>query len=467
MKIVMTSKVLFLGALASLAFVSCSEKDVYDAERTLAEKTVDYNANFIEKYGDVDPNQTWDFTSGAQLNTRAGITEIKTTQISGIDFGIQKNFTSQTITKNSAIYEAIGDVLPEGEAKTGEKVVLLAPSNSFWIFPISVSGQWTHEMKVKIGNESPVTVYNKTWTDYSHPWVNGMYLSSSLFDNRTVSMPGLYVEAPVGTPIQIYLDNVKSGNTKKPSVGTHNGQAIYLDVPESVKLELPFTLLDDAVIKYIGIEDQYNEQTQSPAGDKDYNDVVVAIVGNPSVPEEITITEGEYTIPTIISKRYMVEDLGTLDDFDFNDVVVDVFQETNETHKVTYTNGVPTGDEVTNTDIKQYAIMRAMGGTLDFVLNVGQTSWRKSTADNGKFNPKVMYNTEDPDYNAELSRFDVTGWNPDDNNISVTVYGTSESVYTIQFPKAGTVPMVIAVDNDMQWMLERVSVPDSWWYIPE
>ena len=67
---------------------------------------------------------------------------------------------------------------------------------------------------------------------------------------------------------------------------------------------------------------------------------------------------------------------------------------------------------------------------------------------------------------SELAKFDVTGWVPDDNNISVTVVGQSgyNGVMTIKFPKKGEAPMMIAVDEDKKWMRERNSIPSSWWY---
>ena len=38
--------------------------------------------------------------------------------------------------------------------------------------------------------------------------------------------------------------------------------------------------------------------------------------------------------------------------------------------------------------------------------------------------------------------------------------------YTITFPKAGTAPMIIAVDPTQKWMQEQKSVPASWFYLP-
>jgi hypothetical protein len=107
----------------------------------------------------------------------------------------------------------------------------------------------------------------------------------------------------------------------------------------------------------------------------------------------------------------------------------------------------------------QKAIIRAMGGTLDFTLKIGDTTWSKSG--NG-FDIGTMYNTKEIEEGKVLKEIEVSGWKPDDNNISVEVNEKSRGVYTITFPKAGTAPMIIAVDPTQPWMVERQSVPASW-----
>ena len=70
------------------------------------------------------------------------------------------------------------------------------------------------------------------------------------------------------------------------------------------------------------------------------------------------------------------------------------------------------------------------------------------------------------DYNDVLSSFDIKNndWNPSSNNISVSVVGRgmNEGVQVITFPKTGEIPMIIAVDPEINWMVERQSVPSSW-----
>ena len=205
----------------------------------------------------------------------------------------------------------------------------------------------------------------------------------------------------------------------------------------------------------------YNKVIKST--DNDFNDLVLAVIGNPDVPQEKIITEDHYEVKTCVPKRYMIEDLGSIGDFDFNDIVVDVEDYTVETHKVTRTNGVITSDEVISTaSAPTKAVIRALGGTIDFELKIGDTIWKKSDSE---YVVTTMYNTQGTiDYDKELAVFEVSGWNAGANNISVTVTEKSGDVFTITFPKKGTAPMIIAVDPTQNWMGERVSVPKEWFY---
>lgn len=164
----------------------------------------------------------------------------------------------------------------------------------------------------------------------------------------------------------------------------------------------------------------------------------------------------------------MIEDLGSTDDFDFNDVVVDVYDITNKTAVYEIKDGKKEFKEWKDVHNSQKAIIRCMGGTLDFTLKVGNATWTKSES---KYPVNQMLNTgaNGPiDYNAVLAEFPVTGWDSDANNVSVTV-GTQQSgdVKTISFPKTGEVPMIIAFDvNDYRkWMNERQSIPAEWFTV--
>ena len=66
-----------------------------------------------------------------------------------------------------------------------------------------------------------------------------------------------------------------------------------------------------------------------------------------------------------------------------------------------------------------------------------------------------------------LAEFEVKGWNPADNNVSVSVVSKENNgvITVIPFPKKGEVPMIIAFDTFYPWMTEQESLPDNWWYI--
>ena len=451
---------------AAVAFTSCS-KDLQGTSYFEAQKQA-YTSNFEAKYGAINPNQTWDFTTGERQLATRGYSAIKTTIMEeGISFGDVSKLQFENkgsykvikggAEKNNDLLDALHTVLPEMKQHTGKPAVLVAPSSSFYIYPIFSGGELRYNVKVKVGDQEPITVFAKDYKKFQT--VNGMTKDDN---NTVINMKGIKIEAPVGTPVEIYLDNFMrtNGSTYENVMGTTNGKAIYVDIPDGIVPELEdVTLQENAIVKYIGIEDLRSGVDSNC--DNDYNDVVLAVIGNPDIPQEKIIENNTYQVKTARTKRYMVEDLGATDDFDFNDLVVDVSENTVETHKVTIENGVKISDEVidTRTD-PATAVIRAMGGTIDFELTIGQTKWVKS--ENG-FEVKTMYNTQGTiDFNKELAVFDVEGWTYDGNQVEIKVQGKDGKLFSIVFPKAGEAPMIIAVDPTQKWMGERISVPSSW-----
>ena len=493
MRKIFLQSVIALSAIT--AFMSCSKDiEAFNASAIEEKQKNDYASSFVAKYGPIDPNQSWDFTTGERRLATRGATTISTTIMeNGISWGdVSKiktvkqddadawNHTNIVIEndnateKNGALLNAMVKALPEGVGRTGQSVVLVAPSSGFWIYPLFSGGLLTYDLKVKVGNQEPVTVFTKDWINFQT--VNGMKKvinkNGEYVEDGTVNMKGIYIEAPVGTAIEVYIDNIycytkAAGNDAYekafPSpAGTTNGRAIYVDIDKGIRPEIEgVTLKENAVIKYIGIED-ISAGAPLP-GDNDFNDLVLAVIGDPDVPQEKIITENKYEVKTCVPKRYMIEDLGSIGDFDFNDIVVDVEDYTVETHMVTYENGVIKTDVVESTkSAPSKAIIRALGGTIDFELQIGDTKWKKSESD---YVVTTMYNTQGTiDYDKVLAEFEVTGWNASDNNISVTVTEKSGRVFNITFPKEGTAPMIIAVDPTQKWMGERVSVPSTWFY---
>lgn len=424
---------------ALLLITSCSHEADFDSTAYVQQKKNEYAQNFVKKYGEIDPNQTWDFTSGATLSTtRAGAPQVYTQDLYGLDF---------TKSQNIAIYNAIKTQLPDNVEKTGKKAVLIAPGNPFVIYPLTTQGSWKHTLYVKVGNQG-TWLHQKTWGNLNNPVRNGMTVGYTLLGSPVIAnMYGILINAPAGTRIEVYLKI----EGQKTAVGTGTGNAIIVDAG-GAKPEVPNGLKGYDDVKYIGIEDNIN------GGDKDYNDVVLAMLGYPNVPVEKPIVDNKtYTETTTLSKRYMVEDLGETDDFDFNDIVIDVEEETTTTHTVTLTDGEITSDVVSGTSKTQKAILRHRGGIYPFSVKIGNSY----TSD--EF-PGVL--SDDP--NEEIT-IPENAWDSEANNISLNVRDTNTgAVVIIPFAMKGEAPMMVAMDTSIEWMPERKAVSKSWFNpVPE
>ena len=103
-----------------------------------------------------------------------------------------------------------------------------------------------------------------------------------------------------------------------------------------------------------------------------------------------------------------------------------------------------------------------MGGTLDFSIKVGDTEWWSKS---DKYDVPTMYNTIDPDYNLmkEYARFDVKGWVPERNDVTVTVKGNNGK-FVLPFPKDGEIPYMVATNVGKAWSKERVNVNTLGWF---
>ena len=473
-----------------IAFMSCSKDVTFDAE-AVAEANdnqirAEYEANFVKKYGTIDPEMTWDFStmrpvsslgSSASAATRA--TRANGTITKGNDIVIEKEVISWVTTNLKA---------GANNYVKGSPFYMEVPANSFSIVPI-FQGQagyyWQLCMHVD-GVTRDIIIWQKgdiqyknyeTDRNYNTPTNTGMAEGSN--------KPVYEVKAPVFTftgypkdakmyfymrvwdskdDYDTYMRNPMSIWAKKPRKLTSLDYQMLalkgLQIPTALKNE--YTAEN---VTFIGCEDTEITKT----ADRDYEDLVFMMYGKPAPPinhvDVETVSAG---------KRYLIEDLGATNDFDFNDVVVDVTEEYK--NQIFYTfnqNGQKVFDHKTEIDgsRKQKAIVRAMGGTRDFTLTIGDKTWSKSKSG---YATTEMVNTgwggTEIEENKVLAEFDVTGWNPGTNNISISVerQGDSEGFYTITFPKKGKVHMIVATDITpiTPWMVEKQSVPD-WWYTEE
>lgn len=483
----LNSKINLLSGLAAvlvLGFSSCTEVPI-DTEQVVNHKVLnEYKSNFIAKYGQPAANQSWDFSDRAVMGNDDVLPCIEEPSTRAISTAAE--VTSEWYEADSRIHNYVLKHITTENEINYIRENLAAVEEKDWapnIFGVHDFWVWFVH-----GNGDPYTTYSigihscEPWTPNirsgSHPTeyfsgipLQGSAINSGWYAGYGYSGPGYRIDSRA-------FEN--SFNDEFPDwvIENEDWSYFYPGLPKDWDYETGlasereffwYAMTDDPTFVFTSndygpddwteLKEQYElkkyKEIETPLGaiywcfdcdhNGDYSDLVCLVE------------------PTTV-KRYLIEDLGSLDDFDFNDIVVDVasYQRMDQ----------ETGEVSTH----QKAIVRAMGGTLDFTLTIGNTTWSKS----GKgFDAATVYNAYDGEinYNATLAEFEVTGWVPNENNISVTVTLMSgnqrngdDVAITYPFPKAGEVPMIMSLlpsqylgestDNPRRyWMPERVSIP--------
>lgn len=461
-------------AVVGLAFVACSHDDFIDQDAPVKNLKAEYAANFEKKYGKIDPQQTWDFCSTeTTYSLPSTSTNAARTRAGEGNF----TFTKGEIEVEKTVLDWVHVNMPKGKnnQQKGDPFKMIVPGNSFSIAPLyqgNATYYWQLWMYVEgLGDimiwEKGKDIYYKA--DAESDWTELGVGRDGLGDGGFYSVKAptyTFTNLPVDKEIYFYLKVWKNGsydlgydaylkylenqNQNKPDNFTSlEGMMISLE-----KAEKPTDVPSDYDVTIIGCEDK-------KSGDNDFEDLVFMVYGKPVPP-----TERVEEVETARTKRYFMEDLGTTDDFDFNDVVVDVQY---DRKKITYTYDNATNKLIGQTEEKldDQAIVRATGGTMDFTLTIGNTTWTKSAYKDSKEMWNTGWNGSSINYTAVLGEpFKVEGFKPDKNNVSVAVVdkGNSGVVKTITFPKKGEAPMMLAVDASVNWMKERVSIPETWFY---
>ena len=476
------TKLMMVLAAATLA--ACGEKDLYNGDDNVVtpENTelneinakAEYAYNFSAKYSNVNLNtQSWDFSHKSSTYSLGEQTTAARTRAEGGSWS-----KGSWYEVDNATLDWMHKKLTEGEdhRNLGTPFYMSVPGNDFTIVPIYqgvASAVWS--LHVVIGGvdyniwgkseEIEIKdVRNQDWHSVVQPtyeWGGEGAWWEALFNTdggdkwtapeseggvRNVvtnvrAIPRTFSGFPVGADMYFYLE-IRTGDEGRCNVGDQesslNGMMLALqDVPR------PANIPDDYETMIIGCEDAHLSLS-----DHDMNDVVFLVYGK-SVPKPIKIEQGSpiYESKTV---RYMIEDLGSTDDFDFNDIVIDVTESTAKTP--VYVNDVLSRWNMGATT--QKAVIRHLGGILPFTLTIGNTELPEMGGQN----------TFQSDPNLS---FDVTGWNMNTHNVSVEVQQqNNQGVFKVTFPKAGEAPMIIAVDPWENWMSERKSVPESWFYSP-
>ena len=403
MKKMMSTKGMMILAVG-IAMASCSKSDVFEQNQTnfSEQQKAEYVSNYVAKYGQPDANQSWDFAAAAP---NASKTRAGETMVC-TETRLPKFFYEHVVTDGGKFAREIANATVKD----------WNPFVSVWLVPCAVH---TTNKELKFGLS---VCYNNDITNIA----TGLRIQDNVW---AYNLDPLY---------DFFTDAVFSRGRIIDTRGLVTAENVYWSA-YNYNYEWTFGFLwgewKEAGFKSFEIK-TYKEITVNGhtywcfdcTGDGDYSNLICLAVDAET---------------QAIQKRYFVEDLGSKDDFDFNDIVFDVIDD----------NG------------SQKCIVRAMGGTIDFTLKIGNTTWTKSEA----ADVKTMYNTQGTiEYDKVLAEFPVTGWNPNANNISVEVKSNvSENVIIkIPFPKKGEVPMILAFKTVTNWQTERESLPDNWYVVP-
>lgn len=412
-------------ALGVVFISSCSKNtDVYDPSFEHTQVENKYKAEFVQAYGEVSPLETWDFSyRGAALTpgaTRAKISSQYLSDWRGTEsYGYVWNYPEKA---------GISDPMPENQVND------------------LIHNHWT-QIENAINNTAAID-----WNP------SGSYTFRALKTTRNNSTASKYfaVGAEIDD-IDLYLRLSSPANGKDNKGGTtadqHTSSINFGEVPSSAvwyacsttgnnknKIAIDANNYKLTKFKEVTVSINNKEYTfwcfKCDAQNGTYADLVLWV--QKIIPATPTLGE---------AKRYMVEDLGNASatDFDFNDVVFDVIEINNVDGKKTYK-----------------CFVRALGGTKDITIKVGNSTWKKST----KFDATKMYNTQyDIDYALALDEFDVEGWIPGTNNVQVFVEDKPDFVYGLPFPKPGEVPFIVSVIDGKNWKVERQPVEDLHWFV--
>ena len=493
MKRVKGATIIAIFTICILFMSSCRTDFDFDKAHSLAETLEQYNASFKEVYGEIDPEETWDFSSNIVTRPAANATRANS-QLTLNDIG--ERLTENGGDKYYYVPDKLLDwlhtnLLPsENNSAKGKSFFLSVPNTKFYVVPIYQGVAWFNwNLGMKFQNGDYCTFWYKcdiqAQYNGSKNWVkaNDKNGTANWGTQKTdaVRAPIFKIDTEnkikshVGEELDLYLDVVSDTGRKKIQYASAN-QMRALILPDDVIANLNLKSIDPAAEKamIIGAEDK---DSYYGDGDWDYDDFVFLVVGCPDLPPVI-----EY-----IARRYMIEDLGatSTSDIDFNDVVVDLIQTYEKTADGTKNN------------LKETATIRALGGTLNFDLMIGQHT---ICTKQDNFTVGRMYNTgwnaarkeasEEIDYEKALKEIDLSKfgtlpiWDGDNSKIHLVmrprvednvesdkkyndIGGSNLGKYEIKYPSQGEVPAIIAFDLYKEWRPERVSIANStdydWW----
>lgn len=423
MKKMMSTAAVLVALAGTMMFTSCGKSDLYDAN-LVNEKTVkSYEQQFIEAFGPVSENQSWDFTTTAKAATRGDVQPTVTWSQEQHENGFFQSFANED-------FEDVKSLVVSTEVQAWKPY---AKMNLHPVFSKGNGGMYNYYV---IGVD-----YNDL-DDYEDAWIrinvkyDSWYSGGSAAknpNNTTTNNLNYNTYRVIDTQamaddesffwyaVALYPETNKEWRDANADAWDN------LKAKHELKTCKMFTVNGR---QYVAFDCN---------GDEDYSDLI-CLLENYQVKEAEIVSE--------VAKRYMMEDLGSVGDFDFNDCVVDLT-------KTTWSDG----------KVETKGVVRALGGKLDIAILIGgKQVWAKSAQEG--LDVKTMYNTTNINKSNVYGEFDASDWQPSENNIAFSVKGENAQDITkmIEFPKAGTIPQMVAVKVDHDWMSERTRVPSISWF---
>lgn len=407
---------LMAGATVLSSCGSAGEEYSYSPEKAHEFIEKDYKAAFIQKYGQISPFETWDLSQRG--STLAGFAGTRASQKASV--------------QNMSSTDSYGYYL--NYSNNESKIANLF--NAHW-----------GEIVAEFGKVQPTT-----WAPSGKIIFSVVGVSRDDASNAKYFYWGV-ADTPQGD-LFIRLGSPKNGKNAKigNSAEQHTSSLDFSKIPSSARWYTAFSSSN---------KNKFELNSSNNSTILDYKVVTMTIEGvsytfwgfkcdgtNPDYTNMVLwVRDGSSTKDPVLAKRYMVEDLGGSYDFDFNDVVFDVIKFSDGTQK---------------------CYVRALGGTLDVTIKVGNNSWTKSL----DYTITDMLNTNPIDPNLCLKEFDASGWDGDNTKVSVIVQGNDEAAggtttyyWAVPFPAQGEAPLIVAtMYGSKTWMPERQSVPNVEWF---
>lgn len=454
-----------------------------------------YQSSFTKTFGDVDPDQNWDFTTRAKTEYSSVANEdgyyyVEESTLTWLKTNLKENVNNKS--KGTAFTlksdeETVFEIVPlyTGQASYdwSVDVVIVTEDGTKTTQRIWTKGQDGIQEygKDRYYDEGGFWGWGAGWKERDpEGWYeigkDGDRYRYATSENATqLRSKTTQINVPANSTIYFQVNSTGEKLSTGTSIAADPSILCLNECPSTgIKTKFP-----DYNVKVIGVEaysPKASDHTDVPG--PDFNEFVFFLTGY--VPQ--VIYNDKVTVETS-TKRYMMEDMGSID-WDFNDVVVDVTTTTRTQYLINTDTGEATVKPGTTPSVSYSAVIAHLGGTYPVQVTVGTTALplisdptnheqtNAELAGNSSTHTCGHNGTHNDGWEPNSPTFTITGYTPAGNNVSLTVYKdydasqkvNSESVWTSTFPELGAVPYIIATDPTDDWTTEGVGVDTKdWW----